>query len=296
MTVHVVVPTFRESRLVGAFLESWSAITSRPVRVHVVNGNPGDETSGLLRDWAPRLDVTEHPGHPGLYWTGLVALGLRHVAEIAGEGDAFLLTNIDVRPQGDPLASIFAGVRDWERHQVAIPVAWSSGRVTSSAVVVRSWAFSLNRHLGEGQQLVDLPGNATLAATYLPTRFLLVPVKALREGVFPDEARLPHYCADYEYTNRLRLGGYAPVLFTGASAVLDEENTGFDTYLAHTTLWARIARAWDIKCPYNFRYRFRFVRLVYPAAAFLPGLLSHFAKIFLEIAFGGRKLQGLRKS
>lgn len=296
MTVHVVVPTFRESHLAGPFLESWSAIRSVPLQLHVVNGNPGDETSGLLRDWAGRIDVTEHAGHPGLYWTGLVALGLRRVAEIAGEGDAFLLTNIDVRPHGDPLASIFAGVSDWERHQVAIPVAWASGRVTSSAVEVRSWALSLNRHLGEGLQLEDLPEKATLPATYLPTRFLLVPVKALHEGILPDETRLPHYCADYEYTNRLRLRGYAPVLFTGASASLDEENTGFDTYLSRTTLWARIARARDIKCPYNFRYRFRFVRLVYPAAAFLPGLLSHFAKIFLEIAFGGRKLQGLRKS
>ncbi|MCB1202760.1 MAG: hypothetical protein KDN18_00760 [Verrucomicrobiae bacterium] len=296
MTVHVVVPTFRESHLVGPFLERWSSVKSTPLRLHMVNGNPGDETSELIREWSTRLDVTEHAGHPGLYWTGLVALGLRHVSEIAGGEDVFLLTNIDVRPLGDPLAAIFAAVPDWRRHQVAIPVAWASGRVTSSAVVVRSWALSLNRHLGEGQPIGELPENAILPATYLPTRFLLVPVKALHEGIFPDETRLPHYCADYEYTNRLRLRGYDPLFFTGASASLDEENTGFDTYLCHTTLRARIARAWDIKCPYNFRYRFRFVRLVYPTAAFLPGLLSHFAKIFLEIAFGGRKLQGLRKS
>jgi GT2 family glycosyltransferase len=121
-------------------------------------------------------------------------------------------------------------------------------------------------------------------------------VRALREGHFPAEAQLPHYCADYEYTNRLRRAGYAPVLFTGSHAALVEENTGFDTFLASTSLWSRLARAWDIKCPYNLRYRYRFVRLVYPAAAVIPGLCSHFAKIFLEIAFGGRKLRRLRKN
>jgi hypothetical protein len=296
MTVHVVVPTFRESGLVGPFLESWDRVCSVEVRLHVVNGNPGDETSTLLAEWQGRHSVTEHHGHPDLFWTGLVALGLRAVESIAAEEDFFLLTNIDVRPVGDPFDVILINVPSPERHQVAIPVTGGEGMVTSSAVVVRSWALSLNRHLGEGQELGELPVDACLEATYLPTRFLLVPVQALREGHFPDEENLPHYCADYEYTNRLRRAGYAPVLFTGAHAALVEENTGFDTFLAKTSLWSRLRRAWDIKCPYNLRYRFRFVRLVYPAAAFLPGLCSHFAKIFLEIAFGGRKLRRLRKN
>lgn len=296
MTVHVVVPTFRESGLVGPFLKSWDRVCSTELRFHVVNGNPGDETSNLLAEWQGRHSVTEHQGNPDLYWTGLVALGLRDVDAAAAEGDFFLLTNIDVRPVGDPLEAILTKVPSPERHQVAIPVTGGEGRVTSSAVVVRSWALSLNRHLGEGQALGDLPVDACLGATYLPTRFLLVPLKALREGHFPAEEQLPHYCADYEYTNRLRRAGYAPILFTGAHAALVEENTGFDTFLARTSLWSRLRRAWDIKCPYNLRYRFRFVRLVYPRAAMIPGLCSHFAKIFLEIAFGGRKLRGLRKN
>lgn len=296
MTVHVVVPTFRESGLVGPFLESWDRVCSVELRLHVVNGNPGDETSTLLAEWQGCHSVTEHRGHPDLFWTGLVALGLREVDAAAVEGDFFLLTNIDVRPVGDPFEAILAKVPSPERHQVAIPVVGGAGKVTSSAVVVRSWALSLNRHLGEGQELGELPVDACLEATYLPTRFLLVPVKALREGHFPAESQLPHYCADYEYTNRLRRAGYTPILFTGAHAALVEENTGFDTFLTTTSLWSRLRRAWDIKCPYNLRYRYRFVRLVYPAVALIPGLCSHFAKIFLEIAFGGRKLRRLRKN
>jgi hypothetical protein len=128
-------------------------------------------------------------------------------------------------------------------------VTGGAGKVTSSAVVVRSWALSLNRHLGEGQELGELPIDACLEATYLPTRFLLVPVKALREGHFPAEAQLPHYCADYEYTNRLRRAGYAPILFTGAHAALVEENTGFDTFLTKTSLWSRHAEGLGHQMP-----------------------------------------------
>jgi GT2 family glycosyltransferase len=293
MRVHVVVPTFRETVLAASFLERWSQSGSKP-RLILVNGDPGDATSDLVAAWRDRVEVVEVAGNPDLYWSGLTALGLREVAATADEGDFFLLTNIDVRPEGDPLHAILEGVDGLERRQVTIPVVGGDGRIVSAGVEVRSWCLSLNRHIGDGLSPGDLPARSCLPATYLPTRFLLAPVKALRDGLFPDEIHLPHYCADYEFTNRLRWRGYEPVVFTGAAASLSEENTGFDTYLAPTTLRERLARTRDIKCPYNFRYRFQFVRLTYPAVVFLPGLISHFAKIFLEIAFGGRNLQRWR--
>lgn len=293
MRVHVVVPTFRETVLAASFLERWSQSGLKP-RVVLVNGDPGDATSALVAAWKDRVEVVEVAGNPDLFWSGLTALGLREVAATADEGDFFLLTNIDVRPEGDPIRAIIEGVEGLERRQVTVPVVGGDGRIVSAGVEVRSWCLSLNRHIGDGLSPADLPDRTCLPATYLPTRFLFAPVRAIQEGLLPKTNFLPHYCADYEYTNRLRRRGYEPVVFTGATASLSEENTGFDTYLAPTTLRERIARIRDIRCPYNFRYRFQFVRLTYPAAAFLPGLITHFAKIVLEIAFGGRNLQRWR--
>ncbi len=296
MTVHVVVPTFREPELADSFFSRWAEVEGGPFRFFLVNGNPGDETSGIVDRWKGRLAVDEVRGHPGLFWTGLVNLGLKRVAAVAGPGDRFLLTNIDVRPDENAVRAILERVPESARLQVAIPVvSRGNGTVVSSAVVVRSWCLSLNRHLGEGLDPGELPAEAFLEATYLPTRFLLCPVAALREGLFPDEAGLPHYCADYEYTNRLRRHGYRPVLFTGVRAFLSEENTGFDTFLKDTTLWSRLRRTGDIKCPYNLRYRLRFVRLTYPRNTLIPGLVTHFAKIALEILLGGRSLRSLRQ-
>jgi len=296
MKIHVVVPTFREPELADSFLSAWSKVEVGPFRIIVVNGNPGDRTSEVVGSWRGSLDVEEIAGHADLFWTGLVNLGLKRVAGEAESGDRFLLTNIDVRPEEGTVRSILDGVGESGRSQVAVPVVSSDrGTVVSSGVVVRSWSLSLNRHLGEGMKSVDLPAADCLEATYLPTRFLLCPVEVLHDGLFPDEARLPHYCADYEYTNRLRRHGYRAVLFTGARAYLSEANTGFDTFLKRTTLGSRLKRAWDIKCPYNFRYRFRFVRLTYPRSALLPGLVTHFAKIALEILLGGRSLRRWRR-
>lgn len=311
MKIHVVVPIFRETDLLESFLKSWEGVRSAPVRLLVVNGDPGDSASRWIADYMTKgrrdgskgrrdgcgseLVVEEVPGNPELFWTGLVCLGLERVAEDAEEGDFFVLTNVDVNFSGDPIEAIRGAVPNLGGKQVSLATVTGKGGVHSSGVVVRSWILSLNRHLLEGMAEEDLVGTGEeLPATYLPTRFLFCPTAALKAGHFPDADRLPHYCADYEYTNRLRLNGYAPVVFTGARIRLHESNTGFDTFLKETDLRSRIARAWDIKCPYNFRYRYRFVKLVYPAIAFYPGLLSHFAKIFLEIVFGGRKMQRLR--
>jgi len=293
MTVHVVVPTFRESALAGSFFSSWSSVEGADLRLYLVNGNPGDETSSVVETWRGELAVEELKGSPDLYWTGLVNLGLRRVLEAADPGDRFLLTNIDVRPSKESVRAVLAAVAGEERVQVAIPVVSRIGKVVSSGVQVKSWALSWNRHLGEGLDPGRLPESSLLDATYLPTRFLLCPVAALREGLFPDEERLPHYCADYEFTNRLRKHGFRTVLFTGTRACLSEENTGFDTFLKKTSLWSRLRRAGDIKCPYNLRYRYRFVRLAYPFPASIPGLFTHFTKILLEILLGGRILSRL---
>lgn len=297
MVIHVVVPTFRESELVPSFLRSWEEVKSVEIRVYVVNGNPGDETSRLLESREGVLSVSEVEGNSELFWTGLVHLGLKEVSRKAAPGDFFVLTNIDVRLEGDPLAAILDKVTGLAERQVTIPVLAGSGKLASAGVEVLSWPLSRNRHLFDGGDPEQLPGDAVIPATYLPTRFLLCPVEALTEkGVFPDADRLPHYCADYEYSNRLRRNGYEPVVFTGASARLSEENTGYDTYLLETTFWSRLKRINDIKCAYNLRYRFRFVRLTYPGWAFLPGLVTHFAKIALEIALGGKSLQRWRRS
>lgn len=292
--IHVVAPTFRETELVASFLEAWSKVEGADLRIWISNANPGDETSTVLSQWQGPVPVCEVPGEASLFWSGLTELGLREVAACADDGDFFLITNVDVRPNPDNLTHVFATVPNPERKQVSIPVVGSAGTIISAGVRVRSWMFSLNRHLGEGLPAGEFAKSGIHEATYLPTRFLLVPVAALKRGIFPNSRELPHYCADYEYTNRLRLAGFDPVVYSGTHAELSEKNTGFDTFLMPTTIRERLVRISDIKCPYNFRYRFRFVKLAYPRWAFLPGLLSHFAKIFLEIGLGGRRLRHLR--
>lgn len=299
MLIHVVAPTFRESALVGAFLQSWENTGRGDLRVHVVNGDPGDETSDLLAEWRGRVRVEEIEGSPAHYWAGLCRLGLERIAESAADGDLFVLTNIDVSFEGDPVGTILGaadGATGLADKQVALPVRGSRGKLLSAGVEVLSWPLSRNRHLCDGLSPEKLPEQAWFDCTYLPTRFLLAPVRALREGHFPDAERLPHYCADYEYTNRLRRAGYRPQVFTGATVIVSEENTGFDTYRRPTHLWSRLKGIADIKCPYHLGYRWRFVRLAYPGWAQVPGMVTHFAKIFLEIVFGGKKLERWREN
>ncbi len=283
--------------MIEPFVRAWSNCRSCEVALYVVNGNPGDETSDLLSALSEEVEigVCELAGSSDKFWTGLVKIGLQHVVQIAEASSYFVITNIDVRPVDDPLEKIFSNVPELDKCQTAIPVRGDDGNLLSAGVEVLSWPLSRNRHLLDRMSESELPGDSVIDATYLPTRFLLCRVDAIKAGNFPDEDSLPHYCADYEYTNRLRLNGYKPVVYTGALAVVESENTGVDTYLKSTSIRERVKGLWSIKCPYNAKYRYRFVLLTYPEGARISGMITHFAKILLEVLLGGKRLQGFRE-
>jgi len=286
----VVVPVFKEHHLIEAFLESWGNVVSSSCTLLICNGNPGDETSIICKyrsDFIHR--IVEVRGNPSLFWGGLVALGLREVGVLAQPGDMVLLTNIDVTFEGDPVAPLQAAMRRTGKCQMAAIARTSTGRILSSGVQVRSWSLSINRHV-VGDEADAGEGECNLIpVTYLPTRFVLFPASAVMEAGLPAYQWLPHYCCDYEYTNRLRTLGYTPYVCPSVVVNNVEGNTGFKTFQTRTTFYDRLSKCMDVKATYNLRSRFWFVWLAYPGLTRVPGVITHFFKILLEVLFGVRR-------
>lgn len=288
----VIVPTFNEAQLILPFLESWEKVVCIECVLLICNGNPGDETTDMVADYGlnHRHRVVEVLGRSDLFWSGLVALGLSKVEQDAGPGDYVLLTNIDISFDSDPMASMLAQAKVHPRSQIAALALAADGRLLSAGVHVSSWLFSLNKHLYQGMVLEDIGNSELVPVTYLPTRFVLYPACALNDAGYPNTRRLPHYCGDYEYTNRLRLHGYKPFVNNKVVVRNIDANTGFKTFQQRTTLLQRLSKCLDMKCTYNLKYRFWFVWLTYPRFVVIPGLITHFNKILLEIIFGGHRL------
>ncbi len=294
MKVFVVVPVFNEQKYLPRFIAAWEEVSYYSVTVIVANGNPGDETSDWIAQYDGRLRIDEVRGNSGLYWSGLVSLGLSKVSRCS-DGDAVVvLTNIDIYFQRDPLSVMLKKMRAGCKLQIAAMVQNQAGVLLSAGVVVKSWGLSQNEHLLAGEVAAKVPPQF-LAATYLPTRFLMFPAKAVREVGLPNQKHLPHYCADYEYSNRLRLYGYLPYVDTESLVENLEDNTGFKTFDQPTKLVERLNKCLEMKCTYNLIHRFWFVMLVYPGWTRVPGLLTHFVKIGVEIMIGGIRLRKMIK-
>jgi GT2 family glycosyltransferase len=290
----VVVPTFREKDKVLALLRSFQHVQDLSLRVLIANGNPGDETSAVLREWKDSR-VVELSGHPGLFWSGLVNLGLEHAVHPEANQEFVILMNADVEFTYDVISPLVAMARATPNAQLAA-VTVSGERVVSSGVRVASWFLTLNRHPLAGSPADSIPQDALIAVDFLPTRCTLIPLAAVRQAGFIAQKDLPHYGADYEYTNRLRKLGYQPFIYTGARVRLDAKNTGNNVFHKRLSLGIRLRSLFSIKSPSNPIYRLRLIRLSYPLYAWPSAMFLYTLRSLVEVLLGGPAIKSLFSS
>jgi GT2 family glycosyltransferase len=283
---YVIVPTFKEKAKVETLLNSFSRVRDETIKILIANGNPGDETSSYLNQ-LHNSRVLEIPGTAGLFWSGLVNLGLRHVLRQAEQPEFIILMNADVEFDGDILKPLLAKARATPNGQLAA-VSIAGRHVVSSGVKVQSWLLTANRHPLAGTLPENLPSDALIPVDFLPTRCTLIPFAAVKRAGLIAENDLPHYGGDYEYTNRLRQLGFAPFIFTGAQIRLDAQNTGHSVFHKSLSLKVRLRSLFSIKATFNPIYRLRFIRLAYPAYAWPSAMTVYLLRSALEVLLGGR--------
>ena len=287
----VIVPTFKERAKVEKLLRSLDRVTDATIRLLIVNGNPGDETTAYLRQVQnPR--VVEVAGAPNLFWSGLVNLGLEHVLRQKEHPEFVIIMNVDVEFDTDILTPLIAKARATPNAQLAaVTVAGRS--IVSSGVKVQSWWLMINRHPLAGMQPEELPPEALIPVDFLPGRCTLIPFAAAAKAGLIAEQDLPHYGGDNEYTNRLRRLGFAPYIFTGSQVRLDSSNTGHSVFHKPLSLKARIGCLFSIKSTFNPRYRLRFVRLAYPWYSWPSAMFLCLVRSGLEVVLGGDTIKSL---
>ena len=287
----VVVPTFQEKAKIAALLGCFARVKDDTVRILIVNGNPGDETSAYLRQHQDRR-VLELPGNPGLFWSGLVNIGLRHILHNETGQEFVIIMNADIEFDGGALASLLAKARANPGTQIAA-VTVADHKVISSGVKVASWLLTLNRHPLAGTPQEELPADALIPVDFLPTRCTLIPFEAVKKTGLIPEKKLPHYGGDNEYTNRVRKMGYPAYIFTGTQVWVDAQNTGVDVFHKNVPPGKRLRSIFSIKSTANPIYRLRFVRMAYPWYAWPSAMLLYLVRSLLEVLLGGAAIKSL---
>jgi GT2 family glycosyltransferase len=287
----VIVPTFKERRQVERFLNCFARSDSRNVVILIINGNPGDETSLYLEE-LHNDRILELEGHPGLFWSGLVNLGLRHVLQSEAEKEFVILMNADVKFDHDLVTFLTAKARLMPNCQLAA-LTVGDRCVVSSGIKVVSWALTLNRHPLTGNMPEHVPTDALIPVDFLHARCTLIPYSAVVKAGLVAERELPHYGGDNEYTNRVRKLGYQPYIFTGARVRLDTKHTGVDVFHRRLSLSKRVGSLFSIKSAANPIYRLRFVKLAYPRYAWPSAMILYLLRSATEVLFGGALIKSI---
>lgn len=289
--IYVIVPVFNELEHLTLLLQSWDFFVKTPCEILICNGNPGDSTTDYLSKLKKlkRHKVREVTGRNDLFWTGLVNLGLSLVNKKCDMHDYIILANADTKLQSDIVTPLVHEISTNRKLVISPLVKKYDGTIMSCGVIVRSWLFSVNHHLFRDFRTIPKATADSIHVTYLPARFLIFSGHALKTVNYPDAEKLPHYCADYEYTNRMRLMGFKPTVWTKDFVINDHLNSGFSAKQRETKFFSRVVASFEFKCSYNLIHRFNFVVKTYPKYALPTGLLSHFLKIAIEVVLGRKK-------
>jgi GT2 family glycosyltransferase len=293
MKASFVIPTFKELKQIEKLMISFSNIISNQIEIVIVNSNPNDETSRFLNSFADKR-VREIEGVSTLYWSGAVNFGLNYVLNSMDKPDYVFIMNADVEFKEDILEKFLQKANGMPKFQFAA-VTVSGDNIVASGAKVSSWFLTNIRHPLAGSKKKDLAKDDLIEVDYLPTRCVIFPYSALVECGVIAEKQLPHYGGDEEFTNRLRLKGYQPYIYTGVSVFLDSSNTGTDVFHKPLSFRKRLFSSFSIKSPSNPKYRIAFVKMVYPWYAVPSGIILYVFRTFLEVVLGGNLIKKITK-
>ncbi len=288
MKLAFIVPTFREEHHVRCWINIMRSSNNDGMwHLFIVNGNPDDESSRLIREAEQnQLVIKEVKGCPEYFWASLVRLGLQTVLNNDADWDWLIVANVDIRFDKISLEKLLYQTesRSWVQTPLQIR---SDGYCTSCGVRVRSWWFSLNEHFHEGLRPASILDHSRMDADFLPTRFLLLSPEIVKKVGLPNAKALPHYGADYEWTYRMKKAGYRLLVNPVTTVTVDDRNTGYKSFHGATSFRQRLGWLFSIKSTLNIKYRTRFVLLTHPIYCWPTALLSNWMKILLEVLLGG---------
>ena len=285
MKASFIIPTFKEPQQIKKLISSFLNIKSNQIEILIVNSNPNDETSSFLSTCGDSR-VNELEGTPSLYWSGAINIGLNYVLNYSNKPDYVFIMNADVEFTDDILNIFLQKANGMTKFQFAA-VTVSESTIVSSGAHVSSWFFTKIRHPLAGSSIESLIDDVLIPVDYLPARCIMFPYSALVECGVISEKRLPHYCGDLEFTNRLRLKGYKSYIYTGVKVYLDASNTGEKIFQKSLNLKSRLLSLFSIKSPSNPKYRIRFVILSYPWYAIPTAIILYISRSLVEVFLGG---------
>jgi GT2 family glycosyltransferase len=296
-SVYLVVPTFNEPEKVKCFLNSIEYVNFPNLEIVIINANPGDMTTTILKNYKSQslFSIVEVLGESNEYWSASINRGLKYVMGKLSEIDFIIIANIDIEFKSDIVTKLYKRALAKFPCQISA-LGISNGFIISSGVKVKSWLLTLNKHILAGKPFVSIDNVDVIPVDYVPGRCFIFPAKYLKLVGLINEKDLPHYHADYEFSNRLSQGGCFAFIDADIHIYADMNNTGLSVYDNKLNFFKRVKSLISIKNPSNPYYRYKMVLVMYPVFYVPSALILYMLRTCIEVFFGSSVFSRLLKT
>ena len=254
-SVFVVIPVFNRLQATLSCIDALAAQRYPHVHTVVVDGGSTDDTAAVV---GARPDVTLITDVGEQWWTGATWLGIDHALRAGGPEDFVLLLNNDTT-FGPEMIDVL--VRESLEHDAAVaPVVVDDddGTVVAAGTTVDWRRFRLMHRK-------TMPSEPAVWPTDLfEGRGTLVPMRMIRVVGNVDRDRLPHYAADYEFSNRLKRHGFRLLMTNRTTVRVRLDETALASYDGPTSLKRLWFEATSKRSYRSYATQFTFIDLAGP--------------------------------
>jgi GT2 family glycosyltransferase len=210
-SIAIVLPVHSRRELTLTCLRALFRQSVAGFKVIVVDSGSTDGTADAVEAEFPNVTVLRHGN---LWWSGATNKGVERA--LAEHAKYVLTINDDLEFAENYLEAMMCAA---ERHPTALMGSYAFDIKTRQPIYCGERALWA---LGKAQKLVQtVPEErrrGLMTISYAPARGLWIPAEAFKKIGLIDAERLPHYCADMDFTARAASNGFE--LFINFDAVL----------------------------------------------------------------------------
>jgi len=253
MRLWICIPVFNRIDKTLRCLETLFLQTYKNFIIVVCDHGSTDGTSDLIEEQFPDVVVINESS--ALWWTGAINVCIRYVLNNASSEDVLITLNNDTELPNNYLENFVLYSKKYPSSILTSVVYDINTKNLVSVGYRQNWGLA--KALPVTFEHLDQSGDSNiLDVTHASGRGTLFPIVLFRElGLF-DEAFLPHYGADYDFTFKAKRNGYSIYVVKNCCVFSHVSETGMTKIRDRMSLHSFIEYFTSIRSPANIQARF----------------------------------------